>query len=54
MIKFIVPTIILILLVIFWEKFNDMIYQKFSIRLNYLLVTVIFLIIIIIFFLIKN
>ena len=36
MIKFIIPTIIIFLIVLFWEKINDKIYKKFNIRINYI------------------
>ena len=45
MIKFIIPAIIIFLLVLFWEKINETIYQKFKVKINYIAV-LIFLIII--------
>ena len=42
MIKFIIPALIILLLVIFWEKLNKLIHNKFNIRINYV-VSVIFL-----------
>ena len=30
MIKFIIPTIIIFLIVLFWEKINEKIYEKFK------------------------
>ncbi len=36
MIKFVIPAIIIFLIVLFWEKINDKIYQKFKIRINYI------------------
>jgi len=38
MIKFIFPAIIILLIVLFWEKINQFIIDKFNIKLNYLLV----------------
>ena len=35
MIKFIIPTIIIFLIVLFWEKINEKIYEKFKIKINY-------------------
>ena len=35
MIKFIIPAIIIFLIVLFWEKINEIIYKKFKIRINY-------------------
>ena len=54
MIKFIIPAIIIFLIVLYWEKINEIIYKKFNIKLNYLLVSTILLIIAIIYLLIKN
>ena len=54
MIKFIIPAIIIFLIVLYWEKINGIIYKKFNIKLNYLLVSTILLIIAIIYLLIKN
>ena len=54
MIKFIIPAIIIFLTVLFWDKINKIIYNKFKIKINYLLITIVLLIIIIIFLLIKN
>ncbi len=34
MIKFIIPAIILFLIVLFWEKINNLIYKKFNIKIN--------------------
>jgi hypothetical protein len=44
MLKFIIPFIIVILTVLFWEKINKLIYQKFNIRINYLIITILLLI----------
>ena len=38
MLKFIIPAIIVFLIVLFWEKINEIIYKKFNIKLNYLLI----------------
>ena len=35
MIKFIVPAVIVFLIVLFWEKINEFIYQKFDMKINY-------------------
>ncbi len=37
MIKFIVPAVVIFLIVLFWEKINDIIYKKFNIRINYII-----------------
>ena len=39
MIKFILPAIIVIMIVIFWEKITDVIYKKFNIQLNYIVIS---------------
>ena len=36
MIKFILPAIVVFLIVLFWEKINDIIYKKFKIKANYI------------------
>ena len=54
MIKFIVPAIIFFLIVFFWEKINEIIYKKFNIRLNYLLIIATLLIIVSLYLLIKD
>ena len=53
MIKFIVPAIIVFLIILFWEKISEMIFKKFSLRLNYLIISATLLIIAIIALLIK-
>ena len=54
MIKFIIPAIFIFLIILFWEKINEIIYKKFNIKLNYLLISATLLIIAAIYFLIKN
>ena len=54
MIKFIIPAVIIFLIILFWEKINETIYKRFSVRLNYLLTSATLLIIAIIILLIKN
>ena len=54
MIKFIIPTVILFLIVLFWEKISETIYKKFNIRINYLLLSISLIAIIILFLLIKD
>ena len=44
MIKFIIPTIVIFLIVLFWEKINEFIYKKFQIKINYLVVIILLLI----------
>ncbi|MDA7712655.1 hypothetical protein N8818_00800 [Candidatus Pelagibacter sp.] len=38
MIKFILPAIIALFIVVFWEKITEIVYKKFNIRLNYIIV----------------
>ena len=40
MIKFIIPAIVIFLLVLFWENINEVIYKKFNIRINYIVVII--------------
>ena len=54
MIKFIIPAIVVFLIVLFWEKINEMIYKRFNIKLNYFLVSAVLLIILVIYLLVKN
>jgi len=54
MIKFIIPAFIIFLIILFWEKINVIIYKRFCIRLNYLIISSTLLIIAIIILLIKN
>ncbi len=54
MIKFIVPAVIIFLLVLYWEKISEMIYKRFNIKINYLLVCACLLIIVAIYLLIEN
>ena len=49
MIKFVLPAILLFLIVLFWEKINKKIYEKFKIKINYVLFTIILIILGIIF-----
>ena len=34
MLKFIIPALIVFLIVLFWERINEKIYEKFEIRIN--------------------
>jgi hypothetical protein len=54
MIKFIIPALIILLISFFWEKINQMIYKKFNIKLNYLLIGATLLIVTIIILLVRN
>ena len=54
MLKFIIPAIIILLIVIFWEKICEYIYKRFKIRLNYLIISAFLLVIAVIILLIRN
>ncbi len=49
MIKFIIPAIIVFLLVLFWENINKAIHDKFNIKINYIILTLILVVLGIIF-----
>jgi len=49
MVKFIVPAIVVFLIILFWEKINDIIYKKFKIKINYVAL-IIFLVALVIIF----
>ena len=40
MLKFIIPAVIIFLIVLFWDKINKIIYNKFNIKINYILIVV--------------
>ena len=39
MIKFILPAIIVLFIVVFWEKITEIVLKKFNIKLNYIVVS---------------
>ena len=39
MIKYILPAIIIILIILFWEKITNFVEKKFDIKLNYIVVS---------------
>ena len=49
MIKFIIPAVLIFLIVLFWEKINEIIYNKFNIKINYIILIILTLILVIIF-----
>jgi hypothetical protein len=53
MIKFILPVIIVLLIVVFWEKITEIVLKKFNIRLNYIIVSAVLITITIIILLIN-
>ena len=54
MIKFLILAIIVFLIVLFWEKINELISKKFNFSLNYILVIATLLLVVVIYLLIKN
>ena len=54
MIKFIILAVIVFLIVLFWEKINELISKKFNFSLNFILVIATLLLVVIIYLLIKN
>ena len=40
MLKFIIPAVIFFVIVLFWEKINEKIYQKFKVKINLVILTV--------------
>ncbi|MGYP001313936038 len=48
MIKFILPAVIVFLIVLFWEKISQVIFEKFNIKINYLGIIILVVILIII------
>ena len=53
MIKYILPAIIIFLIVLFWEKITEIVFKKFNIRLNYIVVSAVLIAIAIIVLLIN-
>ncbi len=49
MIKFVIPAIVIFLIVLFWEKINEKIYEKFKIRINKIIFLIFFIILVTIF-----
>ncbi len=49
MVKFIVPAVVIFLVVLFWEKINKVIYKKFNIKINYVILIISILILGVIF-----
>jgi len=49
MIKFIIPAIIIFTIVLFWEKINEFIYQKFKVKINYVAAIILAIILTVIF-----
>ncbi|MDB2490072.1 hypothetical protein N9W68_01750 [Candidatus Pelagibacter bacterium] len=45
MIKFIIPAIIVLLIVVFWEKITEIVFKKLNIRLNYIVMSAVLIVI---------
>ena len=43
MLKFIIPAVLFFLIVLFWEKISLVIYQKFKIKINMIILTALIL-----------
>ena len=41
MIKYLLPAIVILLIVLFWEKITEFVQKKFNIKLNYIVVIII-------------
>ena len=41
MIKYLLPAIFILLIVLFWDKITDFVQKKFNIKLNYIFVIII-------------
>ena len=54
MIKFIIPGVIIFLIVLFWEKINELISKKFNFSLNYILVIATLLLVVVIYLLVNS
>ena len=53
MIKYILPAIIIFLIVLFWEKITEIVFKKFNIKFNYIVVSAVLIAIAIIVLLIN-
>ncbi len=40
MLKFIIPAVIIFLVILFWEKISEIIYKKFDIKINYIVMII--------------
>ena len=54
MIKFILPAVIIFLIILFWEKICEVFFNKFNIKLNYILISIILLVMAVITVLLNN
>ena len=44
MVKFVIPAIIVFLIVLFWEKIQEFFYNKFNIKINYIVLAILIII----------
>ena len=44
MIKFVIPAIVVFLIVLFWEKIQEFFYNKFNIKINYIVLAILIII----------
>ena len=44
MIKFVIPAIIVFLIVLFWEKIQEFFYNKFNLKMNYIVLAILIII----------
>ena len=49
MIKFILPAVVILITVLFWDKINNFIREKYNIKVNNIILTIIITILIVIF-----
>jgi len=49
MLKFFIPAVIIFIIVLFWEKINEIFYKKFKIRINYIAVVILVVVLVAIF-----
>jgi hypothetical protein len=53
MIKYILPALIVLLIVVFWEKITEIVFKKFNISLNYIVVSFVLIALALIFLLVN-
>ena len=49
MIKFILPFIVILIIVLFWEKINNFIQEKYNIKINNIVLSITIILLVIIF-----
>ena len=48
MLKFIIPAILIFLIVLFWERISTYIFEKTKIKINYIVIIILFIILMLI------